>query len=178
MHSRNIRGLRGNTLEEMINYTNNLYREKKLALVQKIPTSITPVEFNSKTKIITKAFFEQKSTVDYIGVVQGIPVCFDVKEISKKSLPLQNVHDHQIFFMKAFEEQRGIAFILVYFSSRGEVFYMPFKKLYEYYSISKKGGRKSIPYDEFDKSLIVANKNGFLVHYLEQIKMALEGENA
>ena len=28
---------------------------------------------------ITLAYFEQRSTVDYIGAVQGIPVCFDAK---------------------------------------------------------------------------------------------------
>ena len=53
------RGLRGSTLEELINNTNEFYRKKKLALVQKIPTPITPVEFDSSTKRMTKAFFEK-----------------------------------------------------------------------------------------------------------------------
>ena len=39
----NSRGLRGSTLEELINRTNEQYREKGLALIQKIPTPITPV---------------------------------------------------------------------------------------------------------------------------------------
>ena len=34
----NSRGLRGSTLEELINRTNEQYREKGLALIQKIPT--------------------------------------------------------------------------------------------------------------------------------------------
>ena len=33
----NSRGLRGSTLEELINRTNEQYREKGLALIQKIP---------------------------------------------------------------------------------------------------------------------------------------------
>ena len=65
------RGLRGSTLEEMINRTNEKYREKKLALVQKIPTPITPIHINKETSQITLAYFEQKSTVDYIGAVHG-----------------------------------------------------------------------------------------------------------
>ena len=73
----NSRGLRGSILEEMINLTNEKYREKKLALVQKIPTSIRPVQFDKTNRHITLAYFDQKSTVDYIGAVQGIPVCFD-----------------------------------------------------------------------------------------------------
>ena len=40
----NSRGLRGSTLEDLINMTNDIYLEKGLALVQKIPTPITPIE--------------------------------------------------------------------------------------------------------------------------------------
>ena len=36
----NSRGLRGSTLEEMVNWTNDHYLEKGLALIQKIPTPI------------------------------------------------------------------------------------------------------------------------------------------
>ena len=68
----NTRGLRGSTFEEMINRTNDRYRELGLALVQKIPTPITPIKMDSEKKHITLAYFEQKSTVDYIGAVQGI----------------------------------------------------------------------------------------------------------
>ena len=38
------RGLRGSTLEEMINRTNEQYRDKHLALIQKVPTPITPIK--------------------------------------------------------------------------------------------------------------------------------------
>ena len=72
----NSRGLRGSTLEELVNRTNEQYREKGLALIQKIPTPITPVRMDKESHHITLAYFEQKSTVDYIGAVQGIPVCF------------------------------------------------------------------------------------------------------
>ena len=64
----NVKGLRGSVLEELINYTNEKYRQQKLALVQKIPTSIKPVRFDKTKRHITLAYFDQKSTVDYIGV--------------------------------------------------------------------------------------------------------------
>ena len=73
----NSRGLRGSVLEELINYANQKYKDKGLALIQKIPTPITPVRFDKESRHITLAYFEKKSTVDYIGAVQGIPVCFD-----------------------------------------------------------------------------------------------------
>ncbi len=108
----NSRGLRGSQFEEMINMTNDKYRELKLALVQKIPTPIKPVEIDDN-RHITLAYFEQRSTVDYIGAVQGIPVCFDAKECAKDAFPLQNVHEHQIVFMRDFEDQGGTAFLLI-----------------------------------------------------------------
>ena len=73
----NSRGLRGSTLEDLINRTIEHYREKSLALIQKVPTPITPINIDKATRHITLAYFDKKSTVDYIGAVQGIPVCFD-----------------------------------------------------------------------------------------------------
>ena len=63
----NSRGLRGSTLEDLVNRTNEQYAEKKLALLQKIPTPITPVRMDKENRHITLAYFEQRSTVDYIG---------------------------------------------------------------------------------------------------------------
>ena len=49
------RGLRGSTLEDMINMTNESYREKGLALIQKIPTPITPINIDQSTRHNTLA---------------------------------------------------------------------------------------------------------------------------
>ena len=118
----NSRGLRGSVLEELINMTNELYRREGVALIQKIPTPIKPVDFDSEKKMIRLAYFEQKSTVDYIGVMQGIPLCFDAKETGKKSLPFSNIHEHQVKFMGDFTAQGGLAFLLVHFPSRMNIF--------------------------------------------------------
>ena len=71
----------------LINRTNEKYLESNLALIQKIPTPITPIKIDKEHRHITLAYFDQKSTVDYIGVVQGIPVCFDAKECAQDTLP-------------------------------------------------------------------------------------------
>ena len=55
MASWNSRGLRGSMLEESLNMTNEKYRREKLALVQKIPTPITPMEFDKAGKGVTRA---------------------------------------------------------------------------------------------------------------------------
>ena len=78
-------GLRGSLLEDLINYTNQVYKKKEIAVIEKIPTPIKPVELDKKKHNISRAYFEKKSSVDYIGVAQGIPICFDAKETAKRT---------------------------------------------------------------------------------------------
>lgn len=170
----NSRGLRGSTLEELINRSNEQYREKGLALIQKVPTPITPVRIEKETRHITLAYFEQKSTVDYIGAVQGIPVCFDAKECKRDSFPLANVHEHQIEFMKAFEKQDGISFLIIFFSARNEFFYLPLKDLLKFWERGKNGGLKSFKYEELDQKYCLPTHAGVLVPYLDGLARDLE----
>lgn len=174
MPSWNSRGLRGSTLEELINLTNEKYRARKLALIQKIPTPIKPIAIDKQSRHITLAYFEQKSTVDYIGTVQGIPVCFDAKECATNTFPLVNVHPHQIKFMQEFEEQGGIAFLLIYFVAEDMFYYLTFKKLFEFWNRAKEGGRKSFRVDELDMKYQLSRYDGVSVHYLESLKIDLE----
>ncbi|OON99786.1 MAG: Holliday junction resolvase RecU [Epulopiscium sp. Nele67-Bin004] len=164
------RGLRGNELEEIINITNDMYRSKKMALIQKIPTPITPINIDKAKKVITLAYFEQKSTVDYIGVVQSVSVCFDAKETTKKSIPLANIHQHQIDFMEDFIAQGGVAFIIVYFKHYETYFLLPFNVLKKYHDGAKNGERKSIPYDAFEDAYKIEIEGGHYLHYLKPLQ--------
>lgn len=168
------RGLRGSTLEEMINRTNEKYREKKLALVQKIPTPITPININKETSQITLAYFEQKSTVDYIGAVQGIPVCFDAKESATDTFALQNIHEHQVEFMRDFEAQDGVAFLLIYYTGKDLLYYLRFCDLLRFWERAKKGGRKSFRFDELDPDYILPKHRSLMVPYLDMISRDLD----
>lgn len=170
----NSRGLRGSVLEDLINRTNDQYREKGLALIQKIPTPITPVRIDKEHRHITLAYFEQKSTVDYIGAVQGIPVCFDAKECAVDTFALQNVHPHQMTFMEEFEKQGGIAFFLIYYTGRNEIRYLPYREMRRFWDRSQNGGRKSFRLEENTLYYPVKQKSGFLVPYLEAIQQDLD----
>lgn len=174
MSTWNSRGLRGSTLEDMVNMTNDNYREKKLALIQKIPTPITPVQIDKSSRHITLAYFDKQSTVDYIGTVQGIPVCFDAKECAVKTFPMMNIHEHQVKFMEDFEAQGGIAFIILFYTQLNEIYYIPYRDIRRFYDRSINGGRKSFTYDEIDKNYILKTAPGALVHYLEGINKDLE----
>lgn len=169
----NSRGLRGSTLEEYINRTNEKYLENGLALIQKIPTPITPITIDKQTRHITLAYFDQKSTVDYIGAVQGIPVCFDAKECHTDTFPLRNIHEHQVVFMENFEKQGGIAFFLISYTARDEFYYLRFGKLLEFWLRMKQGGRKSFRYEESEPEFIFRSSGGLLVPYLTGIQKDL-----
>lgn len=166
----NSRGLRGSTLEDLINMSNEKYQLSHLALMQKIPTPIKPITIDQQSRHITLAYFDQKSTVDYIGVVQGIPVCFDAKETATDTFPLQNIHEHQLRFMEAFEQQQGIAFIILYFSSRDEFYYIPFCDIINFWNRGINGGRKSFTYQEIDRDYRIHSSRGIMVHYLEALQ--------
>ncbi|MDO4265738.1 MAG: Holliday junction resolvase RecU [Eubacteriales bacterium] len=173
----NRHGLRGSMLEDMVNRSNEFYRKNGLALIQKVPTPITPVEMN-RNRQITLAYFDQKSTVDYIGVVQGIPVCFDAKECAVTTFPLQNIHAHQISFMQEFEQQGGIAFIILCYTALDEMYYIPFREILRVWKRMEDGGRKSFTYDEIDRSFPIRQKGECLCHYLEPLSEDIEAHEA
>lgn len=172
------RGLRGSLLEDLINRTNEKYREQKLALIQKVPTPITPIKMDKEHRQISLAYFEQKSTVDYIGVVQGIPVCFDAKECNTDTFPLQNIHEHQIQFMKEYEEQGGVSFLIIYYTNKDRLYYLPYRHLLVFWERAINGGRKSFRFDELDDSYVFHQKNGYFVPYLEMIQKDLDEQDA
>ncbi len=170
----NSRGLRGSTLEEMINRTNEKYADSGLALIQKVPTPITPIKMDKENRQITLAYFEQKSTVDYIGAVQGIPVCFDAKECAVDTFSLQNIHSHQVEFMDKFEKQGGIAFFLIYYTHKNILYYLPYEMLRFFWDRAQAGGRKSFRYEELNPAYVLPQQHGIMVPYLEALKLDLE----
>jgi len=173
----NSRGLRGSTLEDLINRTNEKYRSQGLALIQKVPTPITPIRIDKEHRHITLAYFDQKSTVDYIGAVQGIPVCFDAKECDKDTFPLQNIHAHQVEFMGDFERQNGVAFLILFFSHRNTLYYLSYSRMKEFWDRAVAGGRKSFRYDELDPSFILKPHGGYLVPYLDGIQKMIDSSS-
>lgn len=170
----NSRGLRGSALEDLINRTNEKYLENGLALIQKIPTPITPINIDKTSRHITLAYFEKKSTVDYIGVVQGIPVCFDAKECAVDTFTLQNIHEHQVNFMEQFEKQGGVAFFLIYYTHKNLFYYLPYEMLRFFWDRAREGGRKSFRMEELNPEYFLPKKSGVFVPYLDILSKDLE----
>lgn len=161
---------RGDTFEELINLSNMAYERKEIAIVQKIATPVKVLK--RKGHRITNAYFEQKSTLDFIGTYRGIPIAFDAKETKEKRFPLKNIHQHQIEFMESWNLNGGRAFILVSFRNKDKVFRLEFDDLIFHWAAWEenkgKRGFASIPYSFFeDDCQEIVSRNGILLDYLE-----------
>ena len=128
----------------------------------------------NQNRQITLAYFDQKSTVDYIGAVQGIPVCFDAKESATDTFALQNIHEHQVEFMRDFEAQQGVSFLLIYYTGKDVLYYLRFCDLLKFWERAKAGGRKSFRFDELDPDYVLPKHRSLLVPYLDMILRDLQ----
>ena len=111
--------------------------------------------------------------MDYIGAVQGIPVCFDAKECAADTFALANIHEHQISFMDDYEKQGGISFIIIYYAHLDRFHYLRFAELKKFWDRMMNGGRKSFRLDELDEEYDLIPHSGLFVPYLDGIKKDL-----
>lgn len=157
-----MQGNRGDFTEALINYTNDYYRRKGLALVTKIPTPTKVLK--SHGGMITKAFYEEKGVLDYLGIVQGLPVTFDAKETKGTRLPLSNIAEHQYAYISDFIKQGGYAFILAHFSDFKAFYILPGEFVLLWKERALEGGRKSIPMKDIPENYKLDADN--LINYL------------
>ena len=45
--------------------------------------------------------------------------------------------------MENFEKQDGVAFLIIYYSAKNRLYYMPFRELLSFWKRAQNGGRKS-----------------------------------
>ena len=58
-----------------------------------------------------------------------------------ETFPLHNIHPHQMEFMKAFEQQGGIAFFLIFYTAKNLFYYMPYDQMAVFWKRAEDGGR-------------------------------------
>ncbi|WP_236913311.1 Holliday junction resolvase RecU [Clostridium sp. Cult1] len=168
---------RGDGFEEIINLANLSYKRKGIALIQKIATPMKPIRRGKK---IVSAYYEEKSTLDYIGVYEGVPIAFDAKETKEETrFPLSNIQNHQISFMGNWNKHGGITFLLIYFTKLNAVYRLDWITLgwywRQYQENRGKRGFGSIPLSEFECNCKQLNsRDGIILDYLEGIKDGYE----
>ncbi len=162
-------GGRGDALEDLILYTNTYYQRKGLGRIDPVNIPIKVLEIDDRG-LIRKAFFEKKSTVDFIGVIQGVAIAFDAKETTRKSLPLYNIHEHQIDYMRDFNDQKGLSFLICHFKDPDRFFLIPYELVEE--AVRGKD-RSSIAMAALDDSLEIHREHGGVLNYLPTLNAYL-----
>ena len=161
---------RGMSLEEDINLSNEYYRNNDIALIHKRPTPINIVKVDySKGARITDAYFEKQSTTDYNGVYKGKYIDFEAK-ITKSStaFPLSNIGEHQIIHLKNVLKHGGIAFFIICFQLKDEIYLLDASFVIDFY---EHGKRKSIPYDVFkEKGVLIKQDYAPRLHYIDAVE--------
>src|SRR5699024_2486642 len=118
------KGKRGQALENLIEYSNKSYRQKGWAVIDKVPTPWT-VYYDKRTGRVVRAFPKEKGTVDFLGVSHGRGIAFDAKSTNNTTrFPLDNVKEHQLQYLLDYQEQGGIAFLIVEFAKLREIYYL------------------------------------------------------
>lgn len=163
---------KGMTFEKFLEATHAQYKRLGIGIVEKMHTPFTLVrKYNQakKRSEVVNAFPSKKSTVDFIGQVNGIPIAIEAKETSNKaSFYIPSIQEHQDEFLRCWHNIGGLSFVIVHFVVLQEVFLLPYG-LIENWQIDHK--RKSIPitYIRNNAHKIEPTINGIPLHYAKFI---------
>lgn len=165
--SKNSYANRGMGLESDINLANEYYRIKDIAYIYKKPTPIKLVKVDYTKGLIKEAYFETPSTTDYNGIYKGKYIDFEAKETKSDTFPFANIFKHQIDHLKKVIDQGGIAFVIIAFTHRNEVYLIDASHMIDAYYHSN---RKSITYETIkEKGHLIRQGFNPRLSYLEII---------
>jgi len=147
---------RGMDLENLINDANTYYLNNDIAVIYKKPTpiKISKVKFDTGKPEVVKGLFNQKSTLDYVGLYKGKYLDFDAKKtLNKTSFPLENLHEHQLEHIKRVIKHKGLSFLIIEINNL--IYLLKGEDIIEYID---NNNRKSIPYNYI-------KEKGYLINY-------------
>ena len=119
-------------LERIVDVSIEFYKEQGICLIDKIPT---PIKVHRHLRgSLYEAFFQKKSTVDYVGILKGgIPIAFDAKSTTDNVFRWKRaVKEHQREYLRRFHQLGGLSYILLHFDWVGRwenFFFVPFEFL-------------------------------------------------
>jgi len=169
---------RGMGLEQLINYSNEVYRTRGHAVVYKRPTPVKILRTQGSR--IVNAHLESPSTVDYEGVYRGHSLQFEAKSTRVASrFDLKNFHEHQIEHLKSCMNHGAIAFVIVEFAGTDERFFVPASLIIKTWDDQADGGAKSIRYEDFAQwCQRIPSGRGVPVDYLIAVDKLLGSQTA
>lgn len=167
---------RGQAFENLLDYTNKVYEQRGIALINKRPTPVRVLQ--TRGNRIMSAVYAHKSTVDYDGVYRGRAITFEAKSTNIETrLPLSMIPDHQIKYLKKAKYHNAISFVIANMRAIDKTYVLPTSLILEYFKKAREGGRKSIPVDDMqERGIEVGSQDGIPLHYLKAINEMEESE--
>jgi len=166
----------GTSFEQALNESNQYYLQHNIAIIHKKPTpvQVVKVDFPSRNKArIVEAYYKIPSTTDYNGIYRGQYIDFEAKSCYAPSFPFSHLFRHQIEHLRNVAKMGGIAFLLIEFINKQEVYLLAIDKLICCYEESLSGGRKSIPYAYFkEHGILIKPAYAPRIPYLEAVDQA------
>lgn len=102
---------KGQTLESVIRFANDRYKNDGIAVISKIPTEFLPIR-NAYGQVVNCKVVG-KSSVDFIGRVGNIPFAAEAKETHEDYIRFDRVEDHQAAFLTAYMGQNEAVCVVV-----------------------------------------------------------------
>ena len=161
---------KGRAFEEEVIRANTYYKNKGLALIQKISTPWNVIKRGKETL----AFPKEKSTLDFRGTVKGgLSISFDCKESQdEKGLPLKHIQEHQIEYIRTALAVGETSFILCSMKKINKVFFIKGEIVLEYWDRWKankgKRGYNYIPMLDMKEIFYGENANLDYLKILEE----------
>ena len=123
----------GMSFEKDISTTCDFYRARNIANIYKRPTPIRIVKMSKVKKgMIEEAYFESKSTTDYVGIYKGKYIDFECKETIHDTIPYTMIRKQQYTHLESILSLGGIAFFLFSFKKHEEVYLVKAKTILDY----------------------------------------------
>lgn len=166
---------RGQALEQMIEYSNDIYYNQGIANIQKIATPIKVLKISGNR--IKDGFFEKKSTLDFRGVANhSIPIAFDAKMTeNEEGFPLKDLRDHQLDIIRNSRKFGEISFLLVYLKSEHKTYLFTDNIIIEYYDRWQENFRKhGYNYIPKEKGYLIKAENGVPLDYIGVLREIIE----
>ncbi|AHN23283.1 Holliday junction resolvase RecU [Lysinibacillus varians] len=165
---------RGQLFENLIDMTNNQYRNNNFADIRKVPS---PVKILKVTGNKVEGKLESATWVDYSGIYRGKSIVFDAKETKQTNFPLSNLTKGQYEFLRSWHLKGAQAFLLICFwikdKNEPEIYLLNFEQLEDAWIAKDNGGAKSIPLQFFRDHCTRIKSGIYTVHYLEAVRGVL-----
>ncbi|AKU80102.1 Holliday junction resolvase RecU [Spiroplasma turonicum] len=134
---------KGLFLETIINNSIKNDDYEKGYLIYKMPINSKLINCEGN---IVKSILETNYFCDYIGIYNGFYIEFEAKETEKTYFNLNNIKSNQKNKMYKVIENKGIAFVLIYFHIYNEIFLIDANDL-------KNFNKTKIEYDFFNNNI-------------------------